>query len=223
MARAAEGDEGGVHGAHGPPELHSSPREQDEGACGGIGSPRCLQAFLWFLEEEEEVEEEASPSSFLRSSWWPRTSSTTAVACSWLVFLVCCRSPRHLRHHGRFGPDCQLRGETSRSSSFFTVACARLVLLVGYAVPFCGCGPRCSASWPVWTRRILMEMVGFAGDSCTSRCISFPVVRPKMVGIMAGMDQRDSYLARVWQWHVQCLFCWFFTPRAVFLPLFSSP
>ena len=29
----------GVHGAHGPPELHSSPREQDEGACGGIGSP----------------------------------------------------------------------------------------------------------------------------------------------------------------------------------------
>ena len=42
--------------------------------------------------------------------------------------------------------------ETSRSSSFSTVACARLVLLVGYAVPFCGGGPRCSASWPVWTR-----------------------------------------------------------------------
>ena len=34
-----------------------------------------------------------------------RTSSTTAVACAWLVFLVFCRSPRHLRHHGRFGPD----------------------------------------------------------------------------------------------------------------------
>ena len=27
-------------------------REQVEGARGGIGSPRCLQAFLRFLEEE---------------------------------------------------------------------------------------------------------------------------------------------------------------------------
>ena len=81
-------------------------------------------------QEEEEEEAEASPSSFFRSSWWPRSSSPTAVVYSWLVFLVLCRSrcvpfflagpvSRHLRHHGRLGPDGQLRGEMSRSSSFF--------------------------------------------------------------------------------------------------------
>ena len=42
MARAVEGDEGGVNGADVPPEPHSSPREQDEGARGGNGSPRCF-------------------------------------------------------------------------------------------------------------------------------------------------------------------------------------
>ena len=61
MATAAEGDEGGVHGAHGPPEPHSSPSEQDAGQDagigGGAGSPRCLQVFL--LSREEEKEEEA--------------------------------------------------------------------------------------------------------------------------------------------------------------------
>ena len=41
MASEAEGAEGGVRGAHGPPEPHSSPSEQVEGARGGIGSPRC--------------------------------------------------------------------------------------------------------------------------------------------------------------------------------------
>ena len=34
-----------------------------------------------------------------------------------------------------------------------------------WAVPVCGSGPRCSASWRVWTRRILVQSVGFAGDS----------------------------------------------------------
>ena len=28
---------------------------------------------------------------------------------------------------------------------------------------------------------------------------------------------------RFWQWHVQGSFCWYFTPRAVFLPWFSGP
>ena len=38
-----------------------------------------------------------------------------------------------------------------------------------------------------------------------------------MLCIMAGMDQRDSYLVRVWRWHVQCC------PRAVFPSLSSGP
>ena len=43
----------------------------------------------------------------------------------------------------------------------------------------------------------------------TSRCIPPVVLKLMMPCIMAGMDQRDSYLMRVWQCHVQGLFCWF--------------
>ena len=39
----------------------------------------------------------------------------------------------------------------------------------------------------------------------TSRCIPPVVLKLMMPCIMAGMDQRDSYLVRVWQWLVQCL------------------
>ena len=95
-------------------------------------------------------------------------------------FPVLCRSPWHLRHQGRFGPDGQLRGEMSRSSSLFAVACARLVLLVGYAVSFGGCRPRCSASWPACTRRTSTILVGFAGDDAPRAVFSFLAVRPQI-------------------------------------------
>ena len=51
----------------------------------------------------------------------------------------------------------------------------------------------------------------------TSRCIPPVVLKLMMPCIMAGMDQRDSYLVRVWQCHVQGLFCWF-----LHLALYSS-
>ena len=51
----------------------------------------------------------------------------------------------------------------------------------------------------------------------TSRCIPSVVLKLMMPCIMAGMDQRDSYLVRVWQCHVQGLFCWF-----LHLALYSS-
>ena len=81
-----------------------------------------------------------------------------------------------------------------------TAVCAsRLVMLVTLRL---GCvPPRCrrsrSASWPVWTRRTVMQrhscmfMAGSAWDDAL-RAVFFPVSRPLMRCIMAGMDQDDS-------------------------------
>ena len=55
----------------------------------------------------------------------------------------------------------------SRSSLTPPAAYARLVLLV-FHLAVCSIlsfsGPRCSASWPVWTRRTIMCLAGLAGD-----------------------------------------------------------
>ena len=68
---------------------------------------------------------------------------------------------------------------------------------------------------------------GVPGDVTTRAVFPSVVVRPEMLGIMACMDQK--YIPRVWcahrrlwQWHVQGWFCWYVTPRAVFLPWFLS-
>ena len=73
-----------------------------------------------------------------------------------------------------------------RSSSFVAVARARLVFdgFSSRAVFFGRYGPEgqlCS-SW------------GFTGDDAPRAVQPFLVVRPKMLGIMAGMDQKDSCL-----------------------------
>ena len=61
-------------------------------------------------------------------------------------------------------------------------------------------GQRCSASWPVWTRRTVMCLAGFTGDG-TSCAVFFSVVcRPEMLGIMAGLDQKDSYVLGWFYW-----------------------
>ena len=57
-------------------------------------------------------------------------------------------------------------------------------------------GPRCAASWPVWIRGTVMSVHGwFAGDSAPRAVFLPPVVRPKMLDIMAGMNQRDIHVA----------------------------
>ena len=38
-----------------------------------------------------------------------------------------------------------------------------------------------------------MQWAGFTGDDAPRAVLLFLVVRPKMLGIMAGMDQKDSY------------------------------
>ena len=67
-------------------------------------------------------------------------------------------------------------------------------------------GPRCSASWLVWTRRTVFHQhstvivdscsgicrAGFAGIA--PRAVFLPVVAwSQMLGIMAGTHQKDSY------------------------------
>ena len=44
----------------------------------------------------------------------------------------------------------------------------------------------------VWTRKTIMQFAGFAGDDALRAVLLFFVVRPKMLGIMAGMTQKDS-------------------------------
>ena len=84
-------------------------------------------------------------------------------------------------------------------SSIATVVCAMLVLLV--VMPFVLCslwsspGLRCPASWPAWTRLRQWHVHGWFCGICTSRCVPFFVVRPKMLGIMAGMNQKKRYVA----------------------------
>ena len=43
-----------------------------------------------------------------------------------------------------------------------------------------------------WTRRTRTQLVGFTGDDLLRAVFSLLVVGPKMLGIMAGMDQKDS-------------------------------
>ena len=44
-------------------------------------------------------------------------------------------------------------------------------------------------------------MVGFAGDDAPRAVFSFLVVRPEMLGIMAGMDQMHSFSVFFLQGH----------------------
>ena len=61
-----------------------------------------------------------------------------------------------------------------------------------------------------------MCRVGFTG--CDAPRVIFPcgVAKPNMLCILAGMDQKDCFDM------VQGWFCWYFTPRAVFLPCLQA-
>ena len=61
-------------------------------------------------------------------------------------------------------------------------------------------GPRCSASWPIWTRRTVLRYL--PAVACAKvvllvilhLTLFFPSCRQaQMLGIMAGLDQMDSY------------------------------
>ena len=54
-------------------------------------------------------------------------------------------------------------------------------------------GPRCSASWSVWTRRL--GLLVFL--RCSSRCVPFSVFRPRMPVFMAGLDHKTVGVLQV--------------------------
>ena len=59
-------------------------------------------------------------------------------------------------------------------------------------VCYFGDKPRCSASWPVWTRRTALQQWFVHGWYCWFRAVlPFVVHRLKMFGILVGMDQKD--------------------------------
>ena len=99
------------------------------------------------------------------------------------------------------------------SSSFMAVAYAMLVWLVPMHLALCffltSLGPGCSASWPTWTRRTVvfvlvvyrcsgMCKVGFPGDFAL-RAVFSSCRQAQILGILAGMDQMDSFVARFWR------------------------
>ena len=68
-----------------------------------------------------------------------------------------------------------------------------------------------------------MFMACFAGEDAIRAVFPLIVDRPRMLGILVGMDQKDSYAARLRSahrrlrhWHGRGWFCWFDTVRAVF-------
>ena len=85
------------------------------------------------------------------------------------------------------------RRDVSLSSSFLAAACARLVLLVRYAVPFCGCRPMmlvimvgmtrggfCGYTWPRFSSTAVVCLAGFAGGGAFRAAFPSVVVMPKM-------------------------------------------
>ena len=93
-----------------------------------------------------------------------------------------------------FGIPSPLHGCHTRRRQRWSLPLRAVLLLVGAR-------PRCLASWSVWTRRTVVQCTGFAGGY--SPRSMFPSVddRPKMLDIMAGTDQKYSYVG-VW------LVCW---------------
>ena len=102
--------------------------------------------------------------------------------------------------------------EASSSSNF----------LSAFASLWSTTGPRCSASWPVWTRGDSYA-VGWFCWCCTSRC--FPSCcrqAPDAWHHGRSGPEGTFHALRFPQWHVQGSFCWCFTPRAVFLQWLSG-
>ena len=88
-------------------------------------------------------------------------------------------------------------GQGFRSRSSFSGAQCSLLLTTG---------PRCSASWPVWTRRTRMQLVGFSLRPLVSGSLLFAVLLGSTVDICYVSPQRLLWeLAENVPFSAQCL------------------
>ena len=89
---------------------------------------------------------------FRSKSWWLRSSSTSTVVCLWVVLLENTQHALCLRARRCSAVAC--------TAGFTGVDASRAVF------PSLSSGLRCSASWPVWTRRTVARSSSFPAVTC---------------------------------------------------------
>ena len=165
--------------AIGPERLTSTECQSLRGYAGAGGADR--------EEEEEEDDEEDQEEEEEASSLWLHSSSTSAVARS-LCGFANCDAPRGvfpLVWPEMLGIVAGMDLQVGVFVVVMAVACAWLVLLLSL-LALCFLLSSSDPSWPVWTRRTTTRLAPRAVFLCV-------VVRPKMLRIMAGTHQKDSY------------------------------
>ena len=93
------------------------------------------------------------------------------------------------RHHGQFGPEEPLR---SYAAALFVDNGTDTDMYMAQNAPLHGRFSELAAALVVDSGG--MFMVGFTDDDAPRAVLFFLVVMPKMLGIMAGLDQKDSCL-----------------------------
>ena len=111
------------------------------------------------------------------------------------VFPVVSLQAHDALHHGRYGPEGQWRAHRR----FLAVLCARLVLLVlrlAVCSLWLSAGPRAGPNGPeAHLRSWLVLLVTLH----LALCFRFPVVRPKMLDITAGMTRGVQDIGFCWE------------------------
>ena len=125
---------------------------------------------------------------------------------------VACRGPRHSNADSQGGRGGRRGLPPAPLEAAVDVDSGSGIFMAGYDgydafhAVFLRAGQSCLASWTVWTRMTVFRSLvvdsgcgtcsaGFTGIA--PRAVFLPVfVRPLMLGIMAGMNQRDSYASR---------------------------
>ena len=133
----------------------------------------------------------------------PRSSSTAAVACFLIDFAGLMHFTQCSSIVGRVCIMVVLDQYDSYSSASLVRKLAESSTLQGFVRQCCvvrwRSARRCAktgARFSCRARRhfgICISSTGSAGDFCIARCIPFDFGRPKLLGIMIGMDQMDSF------------------------------
>ena len=158
---------------------------------------------IWMLPTAGEcgfVESDAAKAAFGRALVFPVPASLQGSFCEDAFVTFAVRAgldgrleAYHIEAVGGGGVRGLHCGLLVVAALFVVMAAVRAVQVLLVIILLARCfllsspGLGCSASWPVWTRSAVMQLVWtFRG------VFPFLVVRPWMLGIMAGLDQKDS-------------------------------